>query len=335
MLLLRDIFGQDDAVRQLRSAWQSDRLPHGLIFAGPPGVGKGTAAGAVAAWFLCEQPGSDDACGKCASCHLVSAGTHPDYHVIYRQLIRLDPRKKDHKASVLSIDLIENYLMDPAARKAMQGRGKVFIIEEAELLSRDAGNSMLKTLEEPQGRTLIILLTDQLHSLLPTIRSRCQSVRFGSLPDALVIEKLTQRGANADDAEMATVVASGSLGLASRWIEDGIIERARQLHDLLNAILGGKGAEVFPAWIATAGADYAAKQEERDANISKDQTTREGIILYLRLAADNLRARLADADAAQQMRLCHIIDDLAQGQTYIDGNVNTGLVLEHLANRFK
>ena len=71
MRYLRDIFGQDAAIKGLRQAWQTQRLPHGLIFGGPAGVGKGTTAKAMAAWFLCENPGAEDACGNCHSCHLV------------------------------------------------------------------------------------------------------------------------------------------------------------------------------------------------------------------------------------------------------------------------
>ena len=93
MLLLKDILGQEKAITQLRQANAAGRLPHGLIFSGPSGVGKGTTARALAALFLCDNPGAEDACGKCHSCHLLDVGTHPDYHLVYRQLVRLDSRK--------------------------------------------------------------------------------------------------------------------------------------------------------------------------------------------------------------------------------------------------
>lgn len=334
MLYLRDIFGQDEAITQLRSAWRAQRLPHGLIFAGPAGVGKGTLATALAAWFLCEHPGEEDACGHCASCHLVSSGTHPDYHVIYRQLIRLE--KKDSKARDLSRDLIRDYLLEPASRKPLQGVGKVFVLEEAQTMNRDAANAMLKTLEEPQGRSLIILLTEQAHALLPTIRSRCQMVRFASLPARLVTEKLAGRGIDPTTAEMAATVAEGSLGLAIRWIEDGVIDKTRELQDQLATVIAGRRAENLPAWLAAAAAEYAERQEQRDENISKDQVTREALVLYLRLGTDYLRMRLPDLpDAARQLRVCRMIDDIARAQQYITGNVNTSLVLEHIANRLK
>ena len=334
MLYLRDILGQDQAISQIRQAWQADRLPHGMIFAGAAGVGKGTTAQALAAWFLCEKPGKEDACGGCHSCHLVASGTHPDYRVIYRQLIRLT--KKDSKARDLSIDLIRDYLLEPAGRKALQGRGKVFIIEEAETMTRDAANSMLKTLEEPLGRTLIILLTDSPHSLLPTILSRTQIIRFAQLPQELVVKQLTARGIDAQLAQYASIMAEGSLGLAARWIEDGVVERGVQLYQAIDQILAGRPVEGLAAWFAESAGMYAAKQEERDENVSKDQATREATVLYFRLAADYLRQLLGRMnDPMLQLSACRMIDDLAQAQVYVEGNVNTNLVLENLANRLR
>src|ERR1700742_5101770 len=89
MLTCSDIFGQDAAIDSIRRAYAADRLPHGLIFAGPVGVGKGTTAAALAALFLCETPTRDRLpCGNCPACQVMAAGTHPDYHVITKELIR-------------------------------------------------------------------------------------------------------------------------------------------------------------------------------------------------------------------------------------------------------
>src|SRR5687767_13016757 len=91
MLTLSDIFGQDAAVESLRRAWAADRLPHGLIFAGPAGVGKATTARALGGLFLCEKPrgpAGDEPCGACESCVVFDAGNHPDWHVVTKELIR-------------------------------------------------------------------------------------------------------------------------------------------------------------------------------------------------------------------------------------------------------
>ncbi len=334
MLYLRDIFGQDEAIRQIRQAWQAQRLPHGLIFAGPTGVGKGTTARALASWFLCEDPQADDACGRCNSCHLVGAGTHPDYHLIYRQLIRLT--KKDSKARDLSIDVVREYLLEPASRKSTKGQGKVFVLEEAQTMTRDAANAILKTLEEPQGRTLIILLTDQPESLLPTIRSRCQTIRFSSLPDELIVSRLAEKGIDPRTAELAAHMAQGSLGLALQWAEDGIVARATPLHQRLSAIVAGRAVEDLPAFLSEAAKQQVEREQERDPGCSKDQAMREAVVLLTTLAADYLRSQLAaDVDNAVRLRICRMIDDISQAQQYIRGNVNIDLVLEYLGTRLR
>src|SRR5213593_3123196 len=127
MTTLQDIFGQDSAIETIVRAYEADRLPHGLIFAGPVGVGKATAARGLAALFLCENPRKNQPCGKCTSCTLMDAGNHPDFHVVYRQLIRLEKEKV--KAIELAKDVITNYLVEPANHKSSMGRGKVFVVE--------------------------------------------------------------------------------------------------------------------------------------------------------------------------------------------------------------
>jgi DNA polymerase-3 subunit delta' len=330
VLTLNDIFGQDAAIGMIRRAYTADRLPHGLIFAGPAGVGKATAARALGALFLCEKPMGADACGKCDSCRVMEAGNHPDFHVVYRQLIRLE--KEGVKARDLAKDVIDHHLIEPAGRKAVMNRGKVFVVEEAELMNPHAQNTLLKTLEEPHGRTLIVLLTDQPGALLPTIRSRCQVVRFAALPEALVRKELEDRGIDRKAAADATRVAGGSLGMALKWIEDGVVAGAGELVARLDAAAAGRGADDLPAWLKKAAEAYAEKQLERDKLASKDQATREGLTLYLRIAAEHVRQSMPamkDPDALE--RACTTIEIIRRAETYIDENVNVALALQQLA----
>lgn len=330
MLSFDAISGQDRAVADLRRAYLSDHLPHGLIFAGPTGVGKSTTARALATLFLCDKPKDDHPCGKCPACHLMEAGNHPDFHTVYRQLIRLE--KKDSKAKDLSIDVIRQYLVGPANLKPQMERGKVFVIEEAERMNAEAQNSMLKTLEEPAGRTLIILLIDQPNALLPTIRSRCQLIRFNPLPTEFVRTELEKRGKSKQDAQDAADFAEGSLGLALQWLEDGVVDRARDLRHRLTAITHGQIMADLPDWFRASGEAYAEKQLERDELASKDQATREGMSLYLRLAAQELRKQLAAADDPSELEpICSAIDATARADEYLEGNVNLALIFQQLA----
>jgi DNA polymerase-3 subunit delta' len=325
-----DIFGQQDAIDRITRAHESERLPHGLIFAGPIGVGKRTTATALAALFLCEKPKGTSPCGKCDSCRVLDAGTHPDFAIIYRQLVRLE--NKDSKAQELSIDVIRDFLVKPANLKPAMGRGRVFVVEEAERMSAAAQNALLKTLEEPVGRTLIILLTDQPNLLLPTVRSRCQTIRFAALEEKVIIRELTKRGIDKELAGDAARFADGSLGVAIQWIEDGVVELARELHARIDTLLAGQFVDDLQDWFKKASEAYAEKQLARDKLASKPQAAREGVNLYLRLAAQQLRQRLSELDDSEQLeRTCGAIDTIARAETYLDANVNVPLVFQQLA----
>jgi DNA polymerase-3 subunit delta' len=330
LITFDQILGQPSAVEAITQAYRHDRLSHGLIFAGPVGVGKVTTARALAGLFLCEKPRQLAACGQCASCRVFDAGNHPDYHVIYRQLARLDAEKV--KAKTLNADVIRDFLIAKAANKSVIGIGKVFVIEEADLMNATAQNTLLKTLEEPAGRALIILLTDQPDVLLPTIRSRCQLVRFAALPENLVREQLQKRGIKRDEAAVAAQFSEGSLGLALRWIEDDVIAHAQQLTKLLEAIAAGGSASGAAAWFKSAADAYAQKQLERDPLASKDQANREGLVLYLRLSANFFCKRLANDENPQSLeRLCTAIDAIVRAEDYLESNVNIPLVFQQFS----
>src|SRR6185437_1169559 len=281
---LSDIFEQEPAITWLRQAYLADRLPHAMIFAGPVGVGKATTAKALAKLFLCEKPNKDEACGTCESCRTFDGGNHPDYHVITKELIRYYDKTGTSKAIDLSIKVIRPELVEKAGRKPVMGRGKVFIVEQAESMNAAAQNAMLKTLEEPAGRTLIVLLTDQPNSLLPTIRSRCQTVRFAYLDEKRVQKELVGRGLDPATAADAAALSRGSLGVALKWVEDGVIAPARELAGIIDQLFAGRQPDDLPGWFKNAADAYAAKQLERDELSSKDQATREGLTLYLLLA---------------------------------------------------
>jgi DNA polymerase III subunit delta' len=334
MMRLDDIFGQDAALAQITGAYLAERLPHGMVFAGPSGVGKRLTATALAGLFLCEKPNRLQPCGTCDSCRIFPSGNHPDYHFIYRQLIRLE--KSDVKARDLSIDVIRPYLLEPASRKPAMGRGKVFVVEEAELMNASAQNSLLKTLEEPAGRALIILLTDSPGALLPTIRSRCQMVRFAPMPSELVARELAKRGFGESDVREATLLADGSLGQAIAFIEQQVVAAARELRASLESLLAGKGAGDLPAFLRDAAKNYAAKQLEQDKLASEDQLTREGLSLYLKLAAEHFRRRLPlSGDSGLLGSLCSAIESFVESEGYLDANVNIPLILQQLAVRLE
>jgi DNA polymerase III subunit delta' len=329
---LSQILGQTRAVSLLTAAYRSKRLAHGLLFAGPVGVGKATAARALGKLLLCQQPAGIEPCGGCESCRVFDGGNHPDWHVIRKELIRFHDKTGKSKGIDLSIHVIRPELIEPAGRKPALGRGKVFVIEQAELMNAEAQNALLKTLEEPAGTTFIMLLTDQPESLLATVRSRCQLVPFVALSDGLVVRELSARGISGDRAEAAAELAGGSLGMALEFAQHGIVEQASALFPIVDA-----GGEVHE-FLKSAADAHAARQIEIDPLASKDQATRQGLGLYLRLASEHLRGRLAVASAGPKdqredatERVCRAIDAVVRAESMIDSNVNIPLALQWLS----
>ena len=332
----KDILGQPDAVASIARAYRAGRLPHGLVFAGPAGVGKATTARALAALFLCEEPQDGElpaACGRCESCRVFEAGTHPDFHLVTRDLIRYHDKTGKSKGIDLSIHVVRPELIEPASRKAAMGRGKAFVVEEAETMNPPAQNALLKTLEEPAGRTVIVLLTDQPGALLPTVRSRCQVIRFAALPQDLVRRELKKRGLDDETAADAARLAGGSLGVALKWVQDGVVGPARELAGQIDALFtAGRPPEDLPGWFKRAADAYAEKQLERDKLGSKDAATREGLGLYLRVIGEQARRRLAQAGEARELeRACAAIDAVARAEMSLDANVNVPVIFHQLA----
>lgn len=200
-----EILGQDRAVLFLRAAWRTGRLAHAYCFAGPAGVGKRTTALALAQAVNCSSPvaaGSEaaDACGRCVACRKIAAGNHPD-------VMEVRPEEK----TVITIDQIRE-LAARASLRAYEGRAKVWILDPADQMQEPAANAFLKTLEEPAGLSLFILVTAATSALLPTILSRCQEVRFDPLGEGHIRAILARHGRTPDEAVAA--LAGGSAGRA-------------------------------------------------------------------------------------------------------------------------
>ena len=168
---LRD---QDRVVARLRKAIERDRVPHAYLFAGPPGAPMYDAAIALACALSCQRARGEgcarDAAAPCEACAKIAAGIHPDIVTLVRE----------GAAQMVPIESVRNQVIARMGLPPHEGLVRVFIIEEATAMAPPAANALLKTLEEPPARTLFVLCTTAPEQLLPTIRSRCQRVRFGS-----------------------------------------------------------------------------------------------------------------------------------------------------------
>lgn len=226
MLRFSDLVGHERQVRVLREAVSSGQVAHAYLFFGPSGVGKFQAAFAFAALILCEK-GGEDACGTCQSCSTLARGLHPDLVVV-----ETEPDRK-----VLRVELIR-VMEQKLALKAIGGKGvKVAIIRDAEAMNKAAQSALLKTLEEPPGNSILVLVCNNRFSLQRTVLSRCQAVGFESLGARQVERALIQNhGRSPEHARILAAFSEGSLGVAlgldEKFLSDGrpkLIEAVRRL----------------------------------------------------------------------------------------------------------
>jgi len=191
----------------LRAAWRVGRLAHAYLFLGPEGVGRESVARALAAALNCTQPlGEWDACGECPSCRRMLASTHADFQVI-------GPTSEGRQPQI-KIEQIREFRR-LTAYPPMEGGWRVALIKPAEAMNQAAANALLKTLEEPPAKHLLILAGGSEAELLPTVVSRCQKLAFTPLPTALVVQELQQRrGLSREHAVLLTALSGGSLGRA-------------------------------------------------------------------------------------------------------------------------
>lgn len=238
-----DILGHEAVIARLQGEIARDRMAHVYLFWGPDGVGKKTTALAMAQTLLCSDPvtaegGSlPDACGKCKACHLVEAETHPDLHVVVKEMIRLYKPESKSKATTFSIDLVREAVIAKAGRRPMLADHRVFILDEAHLLGREAANALLKVLEEPPPACRLILIAPTIEGFLPTVLSRVRQVPFSTLPRRIVSDHLRERTEIGDEA--ASVIAAmteGSIGASLAWLADGVLEIRGELLGKLEAL---------------------------------------------------------------------------------------------------
>lgn len=229
---LEDIRAQDAAVATLQRALISGKVPHAYLFVGPGGVGKRLAARGLALALNCTFAVSGEVCLACTDCRKIEAGTHPDVFEIGR------PEGKT-RIPIENIREMERRLSIPAH----EGRAKVAIIDDADSMSEPAANALLKTLEEPRAGSYLVLLTSRASSLLPTVRSRCQLVRFRPLPACVVADLLVEQGVSADEADVVSAVAGGSMAQAEGY-------RGEDLRPRVEAVLDFLGAAVEPTPLA-------------------------------------------------------------------------------------
>lgn len=344
-LSLDTFIGNRRAVEILRRAIEQDRLPHAMIFAGPSGVGKCTLALLVAQYLNCLAPAGQKACGQCSACQRILACLESRHQECQkgedycgacpacksRSKRHPDIRLVEPEKTTISIGQVRDVIGE-IAFQPLEARYRVVILDPADQMRLEAHNSLLKTLEEPASRTIIILVTTNPYMLLETIRSRSRILYFGEIPEEQIEQYLVQNTRRrAEDARLAAVLSGGSLAAALEFEADGYRDIREQAFQFVTLLLT-RGAFLDASALA--------------ARVAKDKTLfqpwMESVslllqdIYYCGLAAD----RVGQRDLLDRMqtlrhqtppsRLVRAIEGVRKLKGDLQYNVNRQIALEAL-----
>lgn len=203
MSALKNVVGHTDIIEYIKSAASQDKVSHAYILTGERGSGKKMLANLFARTLQCEA-GGPEPCYECHACKQAASGNHPD---IIRVL--------HEKPNSISVDDIRRQVNEDIQVKPYSGKYKIYIIPEADLMTVQAQNAILKTIEEPPAYAVIFLLVENAEALLPTIRSRCVMLKLRNIKDKLVKQYLMEQLQIPDyKADVCTAFAQGNIGRA-------------------------------------------------------------------------------------------------------------------------
>jgi len=322
------IHHQEKAVHRLTGWLQGGNLPHALLFTGIDGIGKKktalTFAGALNCRMAADRRTAVNSrivpCGECRPCRKIEAGQHPDVIVITPEKSRI---------KILTIRNLGHTL----AVKPYEASQRVVVIDQAQTMNPEAGNSLLKLLEEPPENTVLILIADNKHNLLPTIVSRCQQVAFKPIPGHAIAEYLEKQGVRGDKAAILAKLANGSYGKADSLVDAGWVGRREWIIQLVDPHDGGGDRSVqirsFLAFSELMSLNREAIPDALEILISWFRDLAVVKAGSNRVANTDLMEKIARAARHYETAsLLADIDLLEAAKKNIQANVNTRLTLD-------
>ena len=316
----KSIIGHEKTIEFLKKAIESDKVYHAYIFDGEDYSGKSLIAGAFAMALQCEK-GGPEPCGGCHSCKQAITDNQPDIIVL------------DHeKPGSIGVDDIRR-LNNDIVIKPYSSRYKVYIIREAEKMTEQAQNALLKTIEEPPEYAVILLLTNNFGAFLPTITSRCVRIQLTPVPDKTLIKYLKTEGVPDYQARICAAFAQGNVGKALKLAGS---EEFNQIKDeALRLVKNIKKMEQFDVlFLLRDIAEYKVSINDfldlimvwyRDVLLFKATSDANGLIFK-----DELSDIRKQANESSYQGIEAILDALEKAKTRIKANVNFDLVVELL-----
>ena len=214
-----DIIGHEEIIGRLRESLKNKNISHAYIFEGEEGSGKKMLSSAFAKALQCEA-GYGDSCNMCRSCRQFDSGSHPDIHYVTHE-----------KEGSIGVDEIREQIVKDVSIKPYSSKYKIYIIDEAQKLTEQAQNALLKTIEEPPSYAVIMLLTDNARVLLDTVRSRCVSLMLREVDSERISRYLMEEYAQPD--YRARVCSAYSQGKVGKAIEMATSERFSEMNDFV------------------------------------------------------------------------------------------------------
>ena len=318
----KDVVGHKDILKYISSAVENNRVSHAYILNGERGSGKKMLANLFAMTRLCET-GDNEPCGKCHSCKQAESGNHPD-------IIRVTHEKPNS----ISVDDIRTQVNNTVDIKPYQGPYKVYIIPQADMMTPQAQNAILKTIEEPPSYAVFLLLTENAETLLPTINSRCVMLKLRNIKDTLIKKYLMENLEIPDyKADMCTAFAQGNMGRAIMLansdhfneIREEAVQLLKHINEMeLNEIVAAvKNISVYKLEIT----DYLdiIMIWYRDVLLYKATKEIDKVVFKDQLQSIKEQARKSSYEGIEL-----ILESLEKAKARLKANVNFDLVMELL-----